>query len=265
MTSGPVETEHLEAFGLHRSDIGSSRRIPRYVGPEAYFYAVALAFTVMVVPTSELCSRYSALYTGAIADSLDEMGYEEQVLPPEINPLTHGMSLAGVAYPVVGRRDKEVEYDENIRRILEMLGDAPEFSVLVTRSRDDVAAHIGELSTTALDERGCRGAVIDGGARDVSHILEQDFPVFARYRTPADAPPRWRLVDWDVSIQIGAVEVTPGDVIVGDVDGVVCVPEDQAEAVLERAEETVDTESQIREAIGRGVDPIEAYDEYGTF
>lgn len=219
----------------------------------------------MAVPNAELCDRYEALYPGAVADSLDELGYERQVLPPEINPLTTEMRVAGLAYPVLGQRDTSVDYEENIRRILEMLGDAPEESVLATESRDDVAAHLGELSTTALREQGCRGAVIDGGVRDVRYILDQGFPVFSCYRTPADAPPRWRVLDWDVSVEIGPVEVHPGDVLVGDVDGVVCVPRDVAEEVLENAEATVETESEVRQAVADGVEPLKAYEEYGKF
>jgi regulator of RNase E activity RraA len=146
-----------------------------------------------------------------------------------------------------------------------MLGEAPADSVAVYQSRDDEAAHLGELSTTALAAQGCRGAVVDGGVRDVRHILDQGFPVFTRYRTPADAPPRWRLAEWDVPVRIGDVEVRPGDVVVGDVDGVVCVPRDIREEVLLAAEKTVETETEVREAVTEGMDPLAAYDEYGEF
>jgi regulator of RNase E activity RraA len=112
---------------------------------------------------------------------------------------------------------------------------------------------------------GCRAARADGGVRDVRHILDQGFPVFTRYRTPADAPPRWRLAEWDVPVRIGDVEVRPGDVVVGDVDGVVCVPRDIREEVLLAAEKTVETETEVREAVTEGMDPLAAYDEYGEF
>lgn len=219
----------------------------------------------MATSEKDLCDRYEALYPGVVADNLDKLGYTEQVLPPSINPLAREMRVAGIAYPVRGRRDESVEYEQNIRRILEMLSDASEESVLAIQSQDNTAAHLGELSTTALDEQGCRGAIIDGGVRDVRFILEQDFPVFSRYRTPADAPPRWRLEDWNVPIEIGDVEIQPGDVLLGDVDGVVHVPRDIAQEVLEAAEETADTETDVRQAVGGGVDPVEAYEQYGKF
>lgn len=219
----------------------------------------------MAVSDKELCDRYEQLYTGAITDTLDELGYERQTLPTEINGLTDDMRMAGVAYPVHGKPDENADYDENIRRFLRMLGDAPEDSIVAYETHDDEAAHLGELSTTALEAGGCRGVVIDGGCRDLAHILDQGFPVFTRYRTPKDAPPRWRLTDWDVPIRVGDVEIRPGDVLVGDIDGVVCVPGDVAEEVLERAEATVDTEDEIRELVEDGVDPLAAFEEHGKF
>lgn len=219
----------------------------------------------MSLSNTELCDRYAALYPGVVTDSLDELGYGRQTLASAINPLTHEMQTAGIAYPVAGRPDPQADYDANIRRFLEMLGDAPEDSVVAYETRDEETAHIGELSTTALAARGSRGAVVDGGVRDVRFILDQEFPVFARYRTPADAPPRWRLDDWEVPIEIGGVHVRPGDVLVGDVDGVVCVPEDRREEVLERAEAMVNTEDAVRDLVESGVAPLEAYDRHGKF
>lgn len=214
---------------------------------------------------SRICDRYEALYPGAVVDSLDERGYMRQTIPSSINPLTMDMRVAGLAYPVIGHPDAEAEYDANMRRFLTMLGEVRPNSVIAYETQDDYAAQIGELSTAALQERGCRGAVLDGGVRDVNYILDQDFPVFARYRTPADAPPRWRLTDWDVPIQIGDVDIHPGDVLVGDVDGVVCVPSEVALEVLEDAEDTVSTEDEVRTSVRNGVKPLEAYDRYGKF
>ena len=73
------------------------------------------------------------------------------------------------------------------------------------------------------------------------------------------------LDEWGVPARVGGVEVRPGDVIVGDVDGVVCVPRNVAEEVLELAEETAETEDEIRELVRDGVDPLEAFERYGMF
>lgn len=212
-----------------------------------------------------LCERFEALYPGAVVDSLDERGYMNQTIDHSINPLSMEMRMAGFAYPVRGKPDENADYDTNIRRFLRMLGDAPEESIIAYETNDDYAAQLGELSTAALQQRGVRGAVIDGGVRDINYILEQDFPVFTRYRTPADAPPRWRLTDWNVPVEVGGVPVNPGDILIGDVDGVVCVPSEIAVDVLQEAERTVNTENKVRTSVQEGVAPLEAYDTYGKF
>ncbi|MFN2629230.1 MAG: RraA family protein [Gaiellaceae bacterium] len=113
--------------------------------------------------------------------------------------------------------------------------------------------------------RGCAGAVIDGGCRDVDAILDQEFAVFCRYRTPADAVPRWRIEQWNAPVTIGSVRVEPGDYLVADRDGIVVVPATLRDEVLGRAEQLVATENEIREAVRKGVSPLEAYDRYGVF
>jgi len=219
----------------------------------------------MPLDKAEICARYSEIYTGAVVDTLDEMGYDRQTLPSNINALSEDMHVEGFAYPVRGQPDRSVDFEQNLREILTMLSEAPDNSVAVYDTGDEEAAHIGELSTLSLKKQGCRGAVVDGGVRDVTYILDQDFPVFTRYRTPADGPPRWRLEDWDVPVNIGKTEIPPGDFIVGDADGVVVVPQEVIEDVLVRAEDTVNDESSVRDAVRDGVSPIDAYEEYGAF
>ncbi|MBX0297275.1 RraA family protein [Haloarcula nitratireducens] len=213
----------------------------------------------------ELCDRYEQLYPGAVVDVLDDRGLADQTLSPDIAPLRDGTTAAGIAYPVEGRPNRSVDPDENMRNILRMLGDAPEHAVLAYQTNDDRAAHLGELSVVSLKARGARGAVVDGGVRDVAYVLEEEFPVFSRYRTPADAVPRWEILDWGSEAVVGGVEVAAGDVIVGDVDGVVVVPESVRVSVLEDAEDLADTENEVREAVRDGTAPIDAYDEYGVF
>ncbi|MEF8790256.1 MAG: RraA family protein [Haloarculaceae archaeon] len=217
------------------------------------------------ISEAELCERYEQLYTGVVADVLDDYGYEDQTLDHRIKPLSRDMRAAGVAYPAVGRANRSIDPDRQVRRFLRMVDEAPEDSVLVLNTNDTTAAHIGELTTTALDNNGCRGAVIEGGLRDTEFILDQGYPVFVSHRTPLDSIIRWELVDWNTTAVVGGVTVSPGDVVVADVDGVVVVPEDVAGEVLEDAEAEKDTESELRGAIEDGMSALDAYDEYGTF
>jgi 4-hydroxy-4-methyl-2-oxoglutarate aldolase len=93
-----------------------------------------------------------------------------------------------------------------------MLGAVPPGHVAVYQTEDQTSAHLGELSVTSMKTRGCVGAVIDGGCRDVEFILREGFPVFARFTTPQDCVPRWGLAaHGDVTIEIGGVAVAQGD------------------------------------------------------
>jgi regulator of RNase E activity RraA len=213
----------------------------------------------------EVCRRFSVIYTGAISDVLDEMGYRHQVLPSTIQGLTLEHQVAGVAMTVEGEpttsEDPEVIYVPMLR----MLGDVKAGDVIVSQPHDDVSAHIGELSCETAKYRGARGVVIDGGARDIDYILRVGLPVFCRYRTPTDVIGRWRLVSYGQPITIGGVTVRRGDFIVGDKDGVLVIPQEITLAVLKKAEEVVNTENLVRKAILQGVHPVDAYREFGRF
>ena len=226
----------------------------------AQFENPALNFDV-----NDFCTRFSHIYTGAISDVLDEMGYRNQVLPWEIQGLTVEHCVAGIAMPVEGQPTESQDPEEIFVPVLNMLGDLRPGDVIVSQPHDSISAHIGELSAESAKFRGARGAVIDGGARDIDYILHLGFPVFCRYRTPRDISGRWKLVSYGQPIQIGQVAVHRGDFVVGDKDGVVVIPREITSDVLRVSEEVVGTENLVRKAILRGVHPLEAYREYGRF
>lgn len=218
------------------------------------------------VDLRELESRFAVLYTGAITDVLDRLGLLHQTLPPDITSLRPGMRLAGPAYPIEGRPHPNQDHDTSVRKVLDMLGQVPTGYVAVYQTNDRGSAHLGELSVTSLKTRGCAGAVIDGGCRDIELIVREDYPVFARYTTPQDCTYRWELVaHGDVTVTIGDVTVAPGDYVVADADGIVVIPEGVLLDVLEQAEAKVATESKVRDAVRAGTLPLDAYEQFGTF
>jgi len=216
------------------------------------------------IATAELCDRFEQLYTGVVADVLDSMGYKDQTMDPDIAPINPAGTVAGVAYPAVGRRNRSVDYEAQVQRFLKMLGEAPVDSCLVVSANTDNSAQVGELTTRALTAQGCRGVVTDGGTRDTQFVRDQEFPVYVRFQTPADSLYRWELLDWDTTAVVGGVETSPGDIVFGDIDGVTVIPEDVAHDVLLEAEEMKEDESAVREAIADGVSPEVAYERYGT-
>jgi 4-hydroxy-4-methyl-2-oxoglutarate aldolase len=213
----------------------------------------------------DLARRCAKLYTGALTDVLDERGYLNQTLPPEILPLREGMRLAGPAWTVEGHQRARADFDTSMRATLTMLGEVPKDHVIIYQTNDRVASHLGELSVIALKQRGCRGAVIDGGTRDVEYILREDFPVFTRYKTPQDSVPRWSVTAWGQAVTIGDVRVSSGDFVVADLDGIVVIPQQLVESVVEEAERVVGVENSVRAAVRDGMLPLDAYEQFGAF
>ena len=77
--------------------------------------------------------------------------------------------------------------------------------------------------------------------------------------------PRWRVSDWGQPLTVGGVRVSLGDIVVGDLDGVVVVPRRVAVEVLKRCERLVGTENKVRTAVKRGMTPLQAYEKFGAF
>ena len=227
--------------------------------------------------SARLAARFARIYTGAVTDVMDEMGYLDQTLPRSLRPLGRGMHCAGPAFPARGRARRmsarearsAAARDRVLRRFLAMLGAVPRDAVLVLQANDERAAHFGELSAEWFRARGVRGAVIDGATRDAEHIVKLGLPVFARYLTPLDSVPRWEAVEWGKPVRIGAgrtaVRVSPGDMVVADQDGVVVVPQAIAAEVLQRCERLMGTEGKVRRAVKRGMLPLTAYERFGAF
>jgi regulator of RNase E activity RraA len=214
---------------------------------------------------ADLTERLGRLYTGVVYDTLSDMGLAGQALPPAIRPLVAGFSLAGPVWTMSGVRTPSIGRDESLLRWTEFLSAAPAGHVVVCQPNDSALAHMGELSAQALKRRGVLGYVVDGGCRDVDLIVGLGFPVFCRYRTPADITGRWRVDEMGTGVRIGGLDIRTGDLVIADEDGVVIIPEAHAEEVVAKAEAAVGAEDKVREAILSGTDPKEAYLKHGKF
>lgn len=223
------------------------------------------------VPVSELIERYKKLYTGAVYDVLDHMGYPNQALANSMKPVRQDMVLAGPAFTIKGFSDIKGDEDLRTRRI-HLFNDMRSLGcpLIDTRdcSMDTQAAHYGEMNAVLGKASGVIGAVVDGGCRDTGLILRDDFPVFCHYQTPVEAFMRWSYYDWQMPIGLrGAlssiVKVYPGDFLFGDLDGVVVIPREHVVKVLEETERLVRIENQARAEFASGADPVEIYKKYG--
>jgi regulator of RNase E activity RraA len=202
------------------------------------------------------------LYTPVIGDVLDTLGRRHQFLPPQIRGLTPSMKLVGRAVPVL-----IVDVFEPQRRpfgrLTEALDSLTDGEVYLARNGRTQCAAWGEILTATARTRRAAGAVIDGYHRDTPRVLEQDWPVFSRGSYAQDAGVRTSVVDYRVPVQIGGVQVCPGDLVVGDVDGVVVIPAELEDEVIERALIKASAESLVRTAIEGGMSSTAAFAEYG--
>ena len=153
----------------------------------------------------------------------------------------YGRNLVGEAYTlryIPAREDIDVlaafaDYDHPQRRAIE---GAPPGSVLVMSCREaDEAASGGEILMTRLHKRGVAGMVTDGSLRDTAGIESIDMPVYTKSRSPMTNLSMHHAVDIGVPVGCAGVAVYPGDLIVGDLDGVVCIPRHLAAEVAHEA------------------------------
>ena len=122
----------------------------------------------------------------------------------------------------------------------------------------------GELLTASARARGAVGAVLDGYTRDTKAVLEQNFPVFCTGTWAQDSSIRTYVFDYRCDIEIGQVTVHDGDVVFGDVDGVLIIPRAIAPEVIEKALEKAATEKTMRQAIENGMLVTEAFEKFGV-
>ena len=137
--------------------------------------------------------------------------------------------------------------------------------ILIAAAGGSVRSGIwGELLTTAAQNQGCVGAIVDGAIRDVSKIRAMDFPVFARETCIYDSLNRQRVVDIDVSVELDGVIFHPGDLVFADEDGIVVVPQIVEHEAIRRAWDKVHAENIVRDAIRNGLKATEAFAKYGV-
>jgi len=211
-----------------------------------------------------VAERFRKLYTGAISDMLDKSGYRNQVLPFYITPFTQADRVAGPAFTGQGYPCADIAHNDTQTR-LKMLDSITPGTVSVWSCGGSTdCAHWGEIMSTAARQRGCNGAVVDGGVRDVDFINAMKYPVFARFKCSASSIGRWDIREYQVPVKIGNAVIHPGDYVFGDTDGVVVVPRDIILDVLVAAEDVFQREGGMREELRRGVSVKDAYEKYGS-
>lgn len=210
----------------------------------------------------EICKK--ELYTGVLCDMLDTIGYSHQYLPREIQSLRPTDIMVGRAYPTI-ICDVYGEQKEPLGLLAEAIDNIKEDEIYIVTGGDRRCSYFGEIMTARIKANKGIGAVIDGYMRDTTQVLEQDFPVFSMGRDAQGSAYRNQVIAYRVPVEIGNIKINPGDLVFGDIDGVVIIPKEIEIQAITITLDKVRGEKDTREAIDKGMSAVEAMNQYGVF
>lgn len=210
----------------------------------------------------ELIAGYREVAIASCADATDKIVGGRCYMDHTIQPRISDDRVVGPAVTVL-----EVPTDETLppQHALDLIDESPAGSVICIAigAEPDIAVWGGLMSAGAV-ANGLAGAVLDGAVRDITEIRRDfGFPVYARSASPGTTLGRARTIASQVPVRVGGILVSPGDIIVGDVDGVVVVPREHAAAVLEGAREIDRREAEQARLIGEKKSLREGLAAYG--
>ena len=201
------------------------------------------------------------LFTSVIGDVMDMMGLRRQFLPPSIRALSPDMVIVGRAMPV---REQDSDGGGDFGLMFKALDDLKAGEVYICSGASSSYALWGELMSTRARALGAAGAVVDGFHRDTRGIAAVGLPVFSAGAYAQDQRGRGQVVDFRCEIAFAnGTKVQPGDVIVGDVDGVLVIPQAHLDEVVRRALAKVEGEEEVRRLIERGEGTQSIFDRTG--
>jgi regulator of RNase E activity RraA len=208
------------------------------------------------------------LHVAAVCDILDELGHRNQAMHHRLRPLLPDIYTCGFVGRARTLRWMETDY------IVEGDPYGLEIDFMDSLRAGDVVIHStdfsgtnapwGELMTTVAQVRGATGCVADSQIRDTVQIIKMGFPVYYTGIRPLDSKGRARVMDFDVPVRCGDVLVHPGDLVFADYDGIVVIPKDEVQRVLQLAQEKMEKESVTRQELLKGRTLREVYNEYGV-
>ena len=186
-------------------------------------------------PAAGISERAGKLATSTLANALDLVGLHDNVIA-HIKAVAPGFRFAGPAVTVKEVVGKHGDFTSDDFRVGAMIDAARTGDVIAIDGAGAEASTWGGMASLAAKSKGVAGLLVDGAVRDLEEMIEFDFPVFSRHMVPTTGRLRLKIEDINVPVIIDGVTISPGDLIVGDGTGVVCLPIDRTEEILEIAE-----------------------------
>ena len=201
--------------------------------------------------SDDILTGFTSLATPTIANALDDVAFEGVM--QGLNQMVPGTRCVGRAVTVRQVTGKRGDFTSDDFKVGKMIDAAGRGDVLVIDNGGHAVSTFGGLATLAAKVKGIAGLVVDGGVRDREEMIEHAFPVFARHMTPLTGRTRLAITDVNEVVACGGVRVGPGDVIVADGSGVVCIPADRAAKVLELATRYAADDAQAAGELAKGL------------
>jgi 4-hydroxy-4-methyl-2-oxoglutarate aldolase len=203
--------------------------------------------------------RLEKLSTTNLSDALDKLKINGAVIG--IRPFFGKPKVIGAAVTIKITAAGKVQSKHHLG--IEAIASAQKGDVIAIDNCGDIKNNCwGEILACAAKTKGVSGVIIDGAARDVDMCEEMDFPVFARNVVPITARGRIVQEDFNCLIRLGDVRVRPGDIIIGDINGVVVIPPEKIEEVVKEAEQIMEKEESMKKDILAGMDILEVDSKY---
>jgi 4-hydroxy-4-methyl-2-oxoglutarate aldolase len=204
--------------------------------------------------------EYSKLYTCAISDAIDELGLEPGFVDARIRPIYPGARMVGYAGTLKFIPSEEQLDDDVMAKLGPFIRKLPKFPIVcIDMSNQMIAAGLGQSTGRILQQLGVRGALVDGPVRDIAQVIDLKFPMFARGIICSSVRGRM-VIDFDgvmKPINCGGRIINVGDLIFGDINGVVVVKQEYINKVLEKAKEMISTDKWWFEQLEKGRDPAD--------
>jgi 4-hydroxy-4-methyl-2-oxoglutarate aldolase len=200
--------------------------------------------------------RAARLDTATLSDAMDKLGIAGQCLG--IKPLSPDFRVTGRAVTF-----RYAAATKPAGSVGDYIDDVPPGSVIVLDNggREDATVW-GDILTSVAHRSGIAGTLIDGACRDTDLARSLGYPVFSRSYSMRTGKDRVQLETADTVVTIGEARVAPGDIVRGDADGAVVLPQTHEEAILDTAEEIERAEALIRGSLDRGMRLDEARREH---
>lgn len=206
------------------------------------------------------------LYVAIVCDVLDILGYRNQAMHQRLRPLdADNCTIVGRARTYRWMETDYIEYDDPYGLEIEAVDSLKKGDVVV-HSTDFAGTNApwGELMSTIAKRNGAVGCICDSMIRDCKRIIEMKFPIFSGGIRPLDSLGRGRVMAYDVPVRCGDVVVKPGEIVFSDFDGIVVIPGEVEDKVLELAYEKVFKENESRKDLLKGDSLRVVYDRYGV-